>query len=48
MALILNKTHTGVTSVDVSGNILTTGYTNIDYTDNFGNIHDDHRKFIEA
>jgi len=40
MALILDKTHTGVTSVDISGNTLTTGYTNLDYTDGFGNIHD--------
>lgn len=40
MALILDKAHTGVTSVDASGNTLTTGYTNLDYTDVFGNVHD--------
>lgn len=39
MALILDKAHTGVTSVDASGNTLTTGYTNLDYTDEFGNTH---------
>jgi len=41
MALILDKTHTGVTSVDISGNTLTTGYTNIDFQDQYGNIHND-------
>ena len=40
MALILDKSPTGVTSVDISGNTLTTGYTNLDYTDEFGNVHD--------
>ena len=40
MALILNKQYTGVTSVDISGNTLTTGYTNLDYSDEFGNVHD--------
>jgi len=40
MALILDKQYTGVTSVDISGNTLTTGYTNLDYTDDFGNVHD--------
>lgn len=38
MALILDKTHTGVTSVDISGNTLTTGYTNLNYSDVFGNV----------
>jgi len=41
MALILDKTHTGVTSVDISGNTLTTGYTNLELEDSFGNIHSD-------
>ena len=40
MALILNKTITGVTSVDISGNTLTTGYTNLNYNDKYGNVHD--------
>ena len=40
MALILDKAHTGVTSVDVSGNTLTTGYTNLTYEDQFGNLHE--------
>ena len=31
MALILDKTITGATSTDKSGNILTTGYTNLSY-----------------
>jgi hypothetical protein len=40
MALILDKSITGVTSVDESGNTLTTGYTNLNYKDEFGNIHE--------
>jgi len=40
MALILDKAHTGVTSVDISGNTLTTGYTNLTYEDQFGNIQE--------
>jgi hypothetical protein len=40
MALILDKTHTGVTSVDISGNTLTTGYTNLNYKDQFGNVYE--------
>ena len=40
MALILDKSITGITSVDVSGNTLTTGYTNLNYTDQYGNTHE--------
>ena len=40
MALILDKAITGVTSVDISGNTLTTGYTNLTYEDQFGNLHE--------
>ena len=40
MALILDKTTTGATSVDISGNTLSTGYTHLNYEDIFGNIHD--------
>jgi hypothetical protein len=40
MALILDKTHTGVTSVDASGETLTTGYTNLNLVDDFGNTHE--------
>lgn len=40
MALILDKTITGVTSVDESGNTLTTGLTNLTWIDSFGNIYD--------
>jgi hypothetical protein len=40
MALILDKSYTGVTSVDESGNTLTTGYTYLTYTDKYGNVHD--------
>jgi len=40
MALILDKAITGVTSVDISGNTLTTGYTNLTYEDEFSNVHE--------
>lgn len=37
MALILNKTLTGITNIDESG-ITTTGLTNLSYEDIYGNI----------
>lgn len=40
MALILDKSHITITSVDESGNTLTTGYTNLNYTDQFGSVWD--------
>jgi len=40
MALILDKNISGVTSVDTSGNTLTTGYTNMNYEDEFGNVYE--------
>lgn len=40
MALILNKATTGVTSIDISGNTLTTGYTHLLYNDEYGNTHE--------
>ena len=40
MALILDKSTTGATSLDSSGNTLTTGYTNLNYMDQYGNVHE--------
>lgn len=40
MALILNKELTEATSWDESGNTLTTGYTNLNYIDDFGGINE--------
>ena len=40
MALILNKTTIEPTSWDESGNTLTTGYTHLNYVDDFGGIND--------
>ena len=47
MALILNKSITGITSTDEFGNQLT-GYTNLDYTDLYGNIHENPYLVIDA
>jgi hypothetical protein len=48
MALILDKSITGITSVDESGNTLTTGFTNLSYTDEFGNIHENPYLVIDS
>lgn len=40
MALILDKSITGVTLTDISGNTLETGFTFLNYEDNYGNIHE--------
>lgn len=41
MALILDKTITGITLVDESGNTMETGYTNLYLKDDFGIEHND-------
>lgn len=40
MALILDKSYTGITSTDASGNTTETGYTHLNYTDPFGGVHE--------
>lgn len=40
MALILDKSITGITLADIDGNTLETGYTHITYEDECGNIHE--------
>ena len=47
MALILNKSIPGITSTDEFGNSLT-GYTNLDYTDLYGNVHENPYLVIDA
>lgn len=48
MALILNKETIEATSVDESGNTLTTGYTHLNYVDIFGGINEDPYLIVDS